>query len=261
MKYFKAVFLCLLFVSCASSETSSYEEAKFSLDAADYDAAITAGLEALAENPDNVLAARVVASAYLGRSGIDYLDLAEGITDLQNGTVTNLQQIGAVLPATATMADVRSAIETLEGLTGIGETTITNEDLQDAAFDLGLLMVIEQFAIGWYNSNEGADTSGISDDNAADVQADLVSFDNRLVSAGMDSGEDFIAEVRQTFCILEPISAGSGFTTAEYQDFVACELADDSSTVVTTTVANCNAINPDNQTAGVQACYDEDTNL
>lgn len=248
-------------MSCASTETSNFEEAKFSLDAGDYDAAITAGLAALAENPDNILAARVVASAYLGRSEIDYLDLAEGITDLQNSTITNLQQIGSVLPDTADMSDVRSAIETLEALTGIDAATITNEDLQDAAFDLGLLMTIEHFALGWYNSSEGADTSGISDDHKADVQSDLVNFDNRLVAAGLDSDEDFLAEIRQTFCILEPVSTGSGFTTAEYQDFVACQLADDAATVTTTTVANCDAVNPDNQTAAVQACYDEDTSL
>lgn len=248
-------------VSCASTENSNFEQAKFSLDAGDFDAAITAGLAALAEDPDNILAARVLASAYLGRSGIDYLDLAEGITDLQNSTVSNLQQIGALLPATATMADVRSAIETLEAFTGIDETTITDEDVQDAAFDLGLMMTIEHFAIGWYESSEGDDVTGISDDEKSDVQSDLVSFDNLLIAAGLDSGESFLTEIRQTFCILEPISADSGFTTAEYQDFVACQLADDASTVTTTTVANCDAINPDNQTDDVEACYDEDTSL
>lgn len=248
-------------VSCASTENSNFEEAKFSLDAGDYDAAITAGLAALAEDPENVLAARVVASAYLARSGIDYLDLAEGITDLQNSTVSNLQQIGALLPATATMADVRSAIEILETLTGIDGDTITDADLQDAAFDLGLIMTIEHFAIGWYSSSGGDDVTSITGDDKGSVQADLVSFDNRLVAAGLDSGEDFLSEIRQTFCILEPISTDSGFTTAEYQDFVACQLADDASTVTTTTVANCDAINPDSQSDAVEACYEEDTSL
>lgn len=261
MKYYKIIFLCLFVFSCASTENSNFEEAKFSLDEGEYDEAITAGLAALTADPENVLAARVVASAYLGRSGIDYLDLAEGITDLQNSTISNLQQIGALLPDTATMADVRSAIETLESLTGIDEDTITNADLQDAVFDLGLMMTIEHFAIGWYESSEGADVTGIADSDKSSVQADLVSFDSRLVAAGLDSGEDFLSEIRQTFCILEPLSADSGFSTAEYRDFVACQLADDASAVTTTTVVNCDAVNPDNQSDAVEACYDEDTSL
>jgi hypothetical protein len=257
------IILCMGSVSCAGTETSNLESARFALDREDYTSAIVSATAALAADSTNIEAARVLASAYLGRSGISYLDLAEGILDLSESSVTNLSQIADVLPATATMSDVRSAIVILSAVDGIDAATITDEGLADAAFDLGILMVIEHFAIGVYSSNQkvSLDVSLMDDTDRSNVQADLVSFDNRLVASGLDATESFLSEIRQTFCILEPISAAEGFTLAEYQDYVGCQLSADPTTFVTTTVADCDSMTPSSQTAAIQACYDVDTSL
>lgn len=271
MKTIKNIFFVLLVLAqgaCASTELGGLEKAKFELDKENYSAAISAATSSLSEDPTNVEAARLLASAYLGRSGIDYFNLAEGITDLQNNNDdSNLVQIAGVLPTTADMDDLRSAIETLETLSGIDSATITDENLKDAAFDLGIMMVIEHFAIGVYSSdyNTSFDVTGISDTDKSNVQTDLLNFDNRLIASGLASDEDFVSEIRQTFCILKDISGESGFTTSEYQAYVGCQLSDDPSSFDTASIdaniADCDAVNPDNQSTTVQSCYDDDTSL
>jgi len=262
------ILFTVFLYGCATSGTSNLEAAKFALDKGNYTEAITKATIVVDADAANAEAARVLASAYFARSGMDYFNLAEGIIDLDSSTDSNFQQIAAVLPATATEADLRSAIEVLEGVTGITATTITDEVLADAAFDLALMQIIEHFSIGVYGSdyNGTFDVADISETDAANVQADLLAFDNRLVGAGVDTAEEsWVSQIRQTFWILEPISAAAGFTAGEYRAFVGCQLADDASTFTTVTysadIADCDAINPDNQNATVQANYDVDTAL
>lgn len=258
----------LFVIGCATTETGSLEAARFALDKGNYSKAITEATEALSANPDNYDAARILASAYLGRSGIDYLDLAEGALDLANNDdVSNFQQIADVLPETADVDDLRSAIETLEALDGIDATSFTDDVLADCAFDSGLMQLIEQFALGVYGSDYFGtfDVEGITATDRGNVLTDLIRFDNRLIAAGVDSTEDWLEEVRQTFCILEPISAGEGFTLAEYQAFVGCELDENPDTFdtasLTADIATCDDVNPENQGAAVQACYSQNTSL
>lgn len=276
MKTIQKLFVIWFIVSlcaCATSETSGLEDAQTALDNEDYDAAIENATEALAENSTNVAAARVLSNAYFGRSGIRFLDVISGIFDLEeNADDSNFAQIAAVLPnpynITIAEADVRLAIETLEGFTGIDATSYADEDLADAAFDLGLMEAIEHFSLGVYGADYFGtfNVTGITDDDAASVLADLVNFDNRLIASGMDEADnEFISDIRQTFCILKDISAADGFTTAEYQALVGCELDDDPDTFdtasLTADIANCAALDPDGQTTAVQACYEEDTAL
>jgi hypothetical protein len=276
VKTIHKIFILLFVISlcsCATTEQSSLEDAQTALDNEDYDSAIDNATEALAEDSTNAAAARVLSNAYFGRSGIRFLDVMSGIFDLEeNADDSNFAQIAAVLPdpydTTITEADVRLAIETLEGFAGIDATSFTDDDLADAAFDLGLMEAIEHFSLGVYGADYFGtfDVTGITDDDAAAVQEDLLNFDNRLVAAGVDETDNaFISDIRQTFCILKDISAADGFTTAEYQALVGCELDDDPDTFDTLTltadIANCAALDPDGQTADVQACYDEDTTL
>lgn len=254
-------------VQCASSVKSNLESAQFALDASDFDSAITHATNALVDDPDNIAAARILASAYLGRSGIDFLDLAQGIVDLESSTVSNLQQIADVLPDTADMDDVRSAIETLEAIDGIDDADLATDELKDAVFDLSIMQIIEHFALGVYGSDYFGtfDPTGITDEQRTSVQGDLINFDNRLIASGVESTEGYIDEIRQTFCILEPLSSGEGFTQTEFQAFVGCQLDDDNTTFDTAAIdagiANCAVVSPDTQDASVEACYDEDTSL
>lgn len=254
-------------VQCASDFQSNLEKAKFELDDLNYTAAITHATAALVANPGDVEATRLLASAYLGRSGIDFFDVLEGLVDLQNSTETNFRAIANVLPAAADLADLRSAITALESLTGVDSTTITNDALADGVFDLSILQVIEHFALGVYGSDFFGtfDVADITSTQAANAQDDLVDFDNRLIASGVDETEDYIDEIRQVFCILEPLSAGSGFTLSEFRVMVGCQLSSSPATFTTTTIdaaiANCTAVDPASQSAAVQACYDDDTAL
>lgn len=262
-------FVAMAFVlsHCATDLESNIECARFALDQSDFSSAITCGTAALQAEPQNATAARLLANAYLGRSGIDYLDLAEGLTDLADSTDSNFQSIANVLPSDGDLSDLRSAITTLESLDDIDDTSFTSDDFADAAFDLAIMQMIEHFAIGVYQSDffTTLDVTQIDDDDAASVLDDLVDFDNRMIASGVDEAESFISEVRQTFCILEPLSAGAGFTTSEYRALVGCQLSDDPDTFDTTAVdagiANCAALLPTNQGAAVEACYDTDTSL
>lgn len=270
MKRFqKLLLICTLplWVACAATDQANLEDAKFALDAGNYTTAINKASIAVANNSASVEARRILASAYLGRSGIDYLDLAQEIIDLDSATITSFRQIASVLPATADLNDLRSAITTLQNTPGITASTITGSELQDAAFDLGVMQIIEHFAIGVYNSNyfDSLDVDLLDADDKTNTQADLVNFDNRLIAAGVDSTEGYIQDIRHMFCVLEPITAEEGFTLAEYKSYIACQLSEDPSSVDTTAItadiANCAAIDPDSQSSTVQACYQTDTSL
>lgn len=260
---FFAVGLCLLSLQCASNVDGALEKARFALDKGHLGTAINEATVALNNDPTNAEAARILASAYFARSGLDFLDLAEGIIDLDNSS-TKLRQIAGVLPATADMSDVRRAINVLTSLTSVSSANLTNE-VADAAFDLGLMETIEQFALGVYGSNFKTtfDPSLITAEQASQVSGDLLAFDNHLINSGVQSTETYISDVRQTWCILEPLSTGTGFTTSEYQAFVGCQLTANPDTFDTTAldanIANCTAIDPDQQSATVRACYTTDT--
>ena len=129
------------------------------------------------------------------------------------------------------------------------------------------MQIIQHFAVGVYGAtfHTTLDASQITDNQSATAEDALIDFDNRLIASGVSATESFLDEVRQTFCILEPISAGEGFTTAEFQALVACQLSDTPAAVDTTAftgaIANCAALNPGSQTTAVQNCYSADTEL
>ena len=263
-KRFSVLFVLVsLSTACATDYQNNVEKARFELDKGNFTTAINAATSAIQANPGDIEATRLLASAYLGRSGISFLDLAQGLFDLQNSTETNFRAIANVLPSSATLSDLRSAITTLETLTGVDNTSFTDESLADAVFDLAIMQMVEHFAVGVYNSNffSTLDVSLISDGARINVQNDLLNFDNRLIASGVDSTESFISEVRQTWCILSPLSAGDGFTVSEYRALVACQLAADSTTVNTVAIdpniANCAALAPNT----ADPCLSQDTSL
>lgn len=257
--------------SCASGTNSNLEDARFALDSSDFDAAIESATEVLEDDPDNIEASRILASAYFGRSGLDFFDLAEIILDLQDATDPNFRVVGNALPSDADMEDLRLAIQTLGALTGVDDDPIDNEALKDVVFDLAIMQAVEHFALGVYGSDfftttaSTVDPSSIASDDASNAQDDLIDFDNRLIASGVDADNEFINQIRQTFCILEPFSAGDGFTQGEFQALVGCELSDDSAAFDTTDfsadIPNCAAVAPATQDADVEACYEVNTSL
>lgn len=254
-------------VACAPAVLGNIEEARFCLDDSDFDCAISNATTALADDPTNVEAARILASAYFGRSGLDYFDLAEGMLNLADSADPNFAQIANVLPDDGSLSDLRLAITTLEALTGVDDADLTDEadeeQLADAVFDLSLMQMVEHFSIGVYASafkSGTMDVTGITAAQAADVLDDLLDFDNRMLASGVDTDTAFLSEVRQTFCILEPLSAGDGFTVTEYQALVGCQLetATFNPVAIDAGIANCAVLDPG---AADQSCFDTNTAL
>lgn len=271
MKTIKPILGLLIvfsFIQCARPLTSNIENARQALNEGDLTTAINLTQDVLADDPGNLEASTILASALFERSNLNFLDLTQAMLDLDNDDDSNFQAIADALPDEGDLDDLRAAIVALEAISGIDEDDIGNNAIAGAAFDLAFMEAIEHFAIGVYQSGFKAgnfDVTTISADNTSEVQEDLIEFDNRLIGAGVDETETFISDVRQTFCILEPISATDGFTTAEYQALVACQLSDNpdtfDTTALTADIANCNAINPNNQNAAVESCYDDNTSL
>lgn len=262
---------CLILVgfcaSCASDRVDNLESARFALDNGDFNEAIDRATDALADDPDNIEATRILSSAYFGRSGIGFLDLAEVLLDLDSSGTDNFRVVADALPDDGDLDDLRLAITTIEALDGVDDAEIADEELADAVFDVSMMQMIEHYAVGVYESgfHTTLDVTDITDTGSDTVVDDLVEFDSRAVGSGIASDEEFLSAVRQTFCMLEPISAGEGFTTAEYQALVGCQLSDApedfDTAALTADIANCGDLDPGSQSAEVEACYDADTSL
>lgn len=285
---FFVLVLALNMVQCASDVAKNLEEAKFALDEEDFASAISAANSVLADDPTNVKAARILASAYMGRGGFNMHDIAVKLLDLEDETDNNYRALAPVLPEDGELTDMQLAIQTLQGLEGMefdalptdGET-LSTDDLKDAAYDLGLMQMVYHYAIAIYHSNfksdpdnydvtelTGDDSSGF--DDLAEAQEALVQFDNYLLAAGFDPADDtgsFITEVRKTHCLMQGVSGDVGYSLATYRATVQCDLSEDSSAETPATIdpdfIDCGLADPDNAglPAAVTACFDVDTVL
>ncbi|MBX7148536.1 hypothetical protein K1X76_05575 [bacterium] len=263
-----ALLFLIFCSSCATNIASNLECARSEINNSNFDEAITCAQNVLEDDPGHIEATSLLASAYAGRSGIDFTALAVALLDLDSSDETNFQLVTDTLPEDADLSDLRLAIETLENLSGITESSLPEEsDLADAAFNLGMLKAAEHFLLGIYESDYFAtfDVTLISDDARILAQEDLIDFDTLLVNSGISEGESFIEEIRQTYCILEPISAGEGFTQEEFQALVGCQLSDNpetfDTTLLTADIVNCSQLDPDSQTPDVTDCINNDTTL
>jgi len=277
MKKIKNSLLCCLLLftlnHCASTAQSNLEDARFSLDQGDYQAAIDAATKAIAADSSLVEAYRLLGDAQFGLSGVDLLDIEKEVVDL-SGADTGFAAVAAILPvfttttdSDAALAHISDAIATLESTPGIDVTDVTNDtQLAAAAFDLAVMLTVDQYSIGVYKSgfSSSSDTltvSGITDADTATAKVDLTKFDNYFNSSGVT--KTFIDSVRQVFWMLEDFPANSGFKTAVFQAFVGCELKPDTfapaTEVPTAGVATCADLNPDNQATSTQDKYDQDT--
>ena len=184
--------------ACASDRADNLESARFALDREDYDTAIEKAIDALADDADSVEAARILSSAYFGRSGIDFLDLAGVVLDLDATSDDNFRTVGNALPSDGDLSDLRLAITTIEALDGVNDAEITDEELADAVFDLSMMQMVEHYAIGVYESgfHTTLDVTDVTDTGSSTALDDLVAFDSRAVGSGVSADEEFLSAVR-----------------------------------------------------------------
>lgn len=280
MKKTKNFLLCCFLLSalnhCATTAQSNLEEARFALDEGDYQKAIDAATKAITADPNLTEAYRIKGDAQFSLSGIEFLEVEKGIVDLAGANndfaviATSFPSFTTAAEADTAMAHIRDAITTLTLTPNIDDADVTdNTHLAAAAFDLALMLTIDQYAIGIYNanvnigSNTTPDVTGIDATDAENAMNDLIAFDDFFISSGID--ETFVNNVRQVFWILENLSASEGFTTAEYQALVGCQLDPDNfapaTAVPTAGVADCNAVNPTSQSTTIKDQYNDNTVL
>lgn len=265
-KYF--LFLLFLVAGCATDFDENIESARFALDQGQFDTAISKAQDALDEDSTNIEARYLLGLAYVGKSGIDLIAVAEVLLRLEETNLTNFQAVASEIPQDGDLTNLRTGINILDGLNLTGITTISDDTRARYVFDLGLLKALEHIAIGVYASDyfgDNYDPAQITEAQYETVLDNLLTFDDDVVATGVSSNESFVRETRQTFCVLEPITAGAGFTIQEYRAFVACQLADDPSIVDTTEytadIANCGDLDPDEQENSVLTCYRQNTAL
>lgn len=275
MKKIKISLLCCLLLftlnHCALTADSALEDARFALDEGDYQEAIDAAQKAVDADSTSVEAYRLLGDAYFGLSGLNFLTLEKSIVDLQNSTDPDFSVIADALPdvsdVSSLLANLRTAITTLQSTPGIDGTSATsNTKLAETAYDLALMEVIEQYAVGVYGSNQKTgvlDVTLISQAQSDEALADSIAFDNEFILAGVSSTKDFISSIRQTYCMLKDLSGTStDFTLAEYQALVGCQLDSTNfnpANIAGSGVATCSALNPDTQSTAVTDCYSTDT--
>ncbi len=267
MKNFKVFIMtavCAFSFACASSQSSNLESARVALDNGDYDKAVEKANEVLAEDAQNVDATRIKGSALFALGEFSFLGLAADVIDIDSDSVDAFRDMADAFPDIGDHEKINLAVNAFDAL----EFTPITDELKDAAYDLGLMQAIGQFAIPSYVTeyveSGVADPSLITQDDVNLVLEYLIAFDDNLETSGISSDEDYIREVRHTLCVLKDITAEDGFTLGEYRAYIGCQLDEDhtiDTTEYSADIADCAQIDPQTQSESVQSCYEENTTL
>lgn len=237
-----------LSMACGRQFDKLLEEAQFALDSQDYATAITKATEALVATPNDFEATMVLSAAYSGRAGVNLLDLAKKLTEsgIEDEAFNAVHDLLAASLTSTGLTDLRSAVTTLSGFAGtVGSQT-------RYTFQLGMLQAIEGYALPSLTAQPtvaGTITAtSVTSAQKDIVQADLIAADNNLITSGIGADNQLVTTVRKSYCVIKERSAGSGFSQAELQDRVRCELDDNR--------ANLRTANGDFQSATVTTCDD-----
>ncbi len=241
----------LLAASCGSAVNKNLDDARFALDNADYNSAITSAGAATAADPSNLNAFNLLSAGYSGQSGLNLLNLAQVLTDsgnsntifatLHTNLVTQIVHTGA--DYSAGLASLNTGITTL----AIGSTTFTGApttyggnivgafgtDLQNQYFfQMGILMYIQALGLPTITaqpSASGTITQGaITAANATTVQNDFINGYASLANpaSGIATTNALLTTLSKNYCVLKAVYAlggGNTFLTA-LQDLTVCQL-------------------------------------
>lgn len=256
--------LCVLcsvtIAACGSAENKALDDANKALSAGDYAGAITSATAATTADPTNLEAFLLLCSAYSGRAGVDLLEITKDLTDTTaSDTAFDLVHDTLFTTMTASgctigtcLGDLNTAITTLTGFTG----TIGGYDSylqKQYYFQLGILQYIQ--ALGLPTLTAQPSTSGTitpTDVTAADnttTQNDFISGYANLTNSttGITTSNALATTLSKNYCVLKnsSVTAGtaSGINLGVLRDMTLCQLTPTPATAVTSTVANCAALN------------------
>lgn len=229
------MFGCLVTVAgllglgaCASTYNASLDEARAALDGSDYTTAVAQSTAALAEVPGDFDATMLLSAAYAGRAGINLIDMAKLLVDTSaSNTFSDIHGIFVLSIGSTGLADLRSAITTLTSFSGTA--ALSTSKLADYNYQLGILHSVEIFArstiLAKPTTTATTDTSLITSADSTIAAADFVAADGELIAGGIAADNQLVTTIRQNYCALADISAGSGFTVAELRALTLCELS------------------------------------
>jgi hypothetical protein len=224
-----SVFVCavLLCAGCGADIDKALDDTQASIDAGDYTKAINSAQSGLAIDTTNFRLTLLLSAAYSGRAGINFFELSKRLTDSANES-SIFAKVHSSFVATigsSGLADLRLAISTLTGFTG------TVDSITDFRYQLGLLQTMEAFALSTIaaktTSTATLTVTDITATQKSNTQSDFLDADNNLILGGLAADNQLVAVIRKNYCALKERSTGSGFTLAELQDQVNCQLAAD----------------------------------
>ena len=279
------IFLGIVsFMGCPSSLDSQLDTARFALDHcnpsdsttnASCQQAVDEANAALVADPGNVEAAILSSSGYLGLAGIDFLQFASKLVDVENNASTEFKQF-QTLVSTVESTNSRSIdISPLLNASSVLSTTLAGKsadsDLNKRAFfQLGAIQSIDVFVrpvkLLSYDASNHIDLNQI-DDAAADLlKQQFIDSDDNLSSGGTTDDKTLKAS-REGYCRCKLQTRLGGYTAACVRDLLRCELSntetedteqdyDGDGTVVGDRVHDCDAlINP----PGKETCKDQNS--
>lgn len=254
--------LCSVTIAgCGSALNKDLDDARKSLNAGDYAAAISSATSATVADSTNLEAFLLLCSGYSGQAGVNLLEITKDLTDTTTSTqafdlvhdtlLTTMTVNGCAIGTCLT--SLNTAITTLTtSFTG----TIGNYDTylqKQYYFQLGILQFIQSLGLPTLTAQPtAAGTITPTDVTAAintTVQNDLIGGYSNLTNTttGIATDNALAITLSKNYCVLKnsSVTAGtaSGINLGVLRDLALCQLSATPATEVTTTVANCTALN------------------
>lgn len=222
-------------LACAGGTNSLLEQARFLLDqcnptsetSLDNCTNAAAKMDTLQESdPDNLEAASLESSAYIGLAGIDFLQVASRLAGLQDDDTDNFIEFRTLVNEieldNGREIDLADLLLAQTVLSGLLDTATAGEENQEAFFQLGIIQAVDSFIRPVKIAGIGAINVGNIDDDVATVVAgDLVDGDNNLDNGGVDDA-DILSAVREYYC---RCSLNGGLDAACLRDLMRCSLS------------------------------------
>lgn len=240
---------------CASSVDQDLEAARFALDSGDWDAAIKHANVVLSEEPANIDASLLLASAYSGKSGVKVVNVFSKVANfVHKDTIfkTVHDSLTSDREAEYNSDYLREALIALtERLRPLPDEY--DELYDDHLFKTVVLLAVEVYAtpgiISLPTKNGEIDVKKITDEVKDNVENDLIRADDYLLKYGFEETDDTVKQIRYTYCQLQMASGSEeGFEKEALQDLVLCQLFDDPDSL--------NKLNGDLNSPNISTCKD-----
>lgn len=236
IRLFVICLMCSIFsFGCASSADQDLEAARFALDSGDWDAAIEHANVVLSEDPANIDASLLLASAYSGKSGVKVVNVFSKVANFVHKD-TIFKTVHDSLTSdrkTEYNSDyLRNALIALtERLRPMPDEY--DELYDDHLFKTVVLLAVEAYAtpgmISLPTKNGQIDVKKITDEVKNNIENDLIRADDLLLKYGFEETDDPVKQIRYTYCQLQMASGSEeGFEKEALQDLVLCQLLGDS---------------------------------